>query len=114
MSVNLYSIPRYGNAGVAFLGVEFKDTILLIASLFVGIISGMLFGLPAYIAPPIAGYVITVLYLDWKSDKLPGFLLVWLYSRGYAGYSIGFPDRNIVYVGDARPINLTCSHSERE
>jgi len=110
----LQEIPRYGNAGVAFLGVEVTDTFLLIASVFVGLIAGAKWGMPAYLGIPAGGYFLTKLYLDWKSGQLPGSFRAYLFTKGIGGYSEGLKDRNVVYFGDSIGINKAFAEQEEE
>lgn len=98
-------VTRHGGAGVAFLGVEVKDTYLLIASVFAGLIAGSKYGLPAYFGFPGLGYFLTRLYLDWKSGHLPGMERAWAYSVGIWGYSTGLDSRKTIYFGDAVATN---------
>ncbi len=108
-------IPRFGNAGVAFLGVEVNDTYLLIASVFIGLVSGSRLGMTGYIGIPAAGYFLTRLYLDWKSGHLPGSFRAFLFSKGIlGGYSNGLSDRNVIYHGDAVIINKAFHDQEIE
>lgn len=101
----LYTIPRYGNAGVAFLGVDVNQTIFLIASIFVGIIGGAKGGMPFYIGAPAVGYFGTRIYLDWTSNQSPGSLRAMLYRFGFAGYSSGLRTQKTIYLGDSMGIN---------
>jgi hypothetical protein len=112
--LQLQEIPRYGNAGVAFLGVEVGDTYLLIASVFIGLIAGTRWGMSAYIGIPAGGYFITKLYLDWKSSQLPGSLQSFLFSTGISGYSNGLIDKNVIYHGDSIGINKGFDIQEEE
>lgn len=110
----LEEIPRYGDAGVAFLGVEVKDTYFLMASVFIGLIAGSKWGMSAYLGIPASGYFLTKLYLDWKSNQLPGSLLAFLYSKGIIGYSAGLRNRNVIYHGDSIGINKGFDNQEEE
>jgi uncharacterized membrane-anchored protein YitT (DUF2179 family) len=110
----MQQIPRYGNAGVAFLGVEVKDTYLLIACVFVGLVVGARVGAIAYIGIPLGGYFITTLYLDWKDGQLPGSLSAFLYTKGIRGYSPGLSERNVIYHGDAVIMNKGFEEQEKE
>jgi len=93
-------VTRYGGAGVAFLGVDVEDTYLLIASVFIALIAGSKLGPPGFFVPPLVGYGLTKIYLDWKSGHLPGMERAWLYSRGYMGYSSGLDSMGTIYFGD--------------
>ena len=103
MSNLSYRIPRYADAGVAFLGVELKDAWLLIASLFMGIIVGgfMKVGWMAFIGIPLSGYYINRALIEWQSQHLPGFIRTYLFSKGIRGYSSGITSQQVIYVGDA-------------
>ncbi|PTT93019.1 hypothetical protein DBR42_00840 [Pelomonas sp. HMWF004] len=105
-------VTRHGSADVAFLGVEIKDTFLLIGSVFVGLIAGSKYGLPAYFGCPFGGYILTRLYLDWKSGHLPGMERAWAYSIGLLGYSSGLDSRHTIYHGDAVAINPQLEEQE--
>ncbi|CAM2198480.1 Conjugal transfer protein (plasmid) [Paraburkholderia kururiensis] len=105
MSNKTFRIPKYGGAGSAFLGVEFKDTYILIVSVFVALVAGKFYGTGAYLGIPFVGYHANKKYIEWRSTRLPGFILVWLYRFGMRGYSGGFRSQRTVYVGDATVIN---------
>ena len=111
---SLDEIPRYGDAKVAFLGVEISDTYLLIASLFVGLLLGTKLGMTAYIGIPVGSYFLTKLWLDWKSGQLPGSFRTYLYRNGLSGYSIGLNDKNVIYHGDAVILNKGFDDQESE
>lgn len=100
-----YKIPKHSKAGVAFLGVEFKDTYLLIVCVIFGLIFGGQFGLFGQIGIPVLGFMLNKSFLDWKKQRLPGFANEVLYSFGIKGYSKGLNKKNKIFVGDARPIN---------
>jgi len=101
MSHQTYLIPRHANAGVAFLGVEFKDTWLLIASAVVGIIVlfmqetmigiGILFG----------GYCLTRALIEWKLNQLSGSLRAYFFNMGLKAYSSTIRHQKTLYVGDS-------------
>lgn len=112
--LNLQEIPRYGNAGVAFLGVEVKDTYFLLVCVFIGIIGGARWGAPVYIGVPAAGYFLTKIYLDWTSDNLPGSFSALLYRLGLYGYSHGLRAKNVIYHGDAVAMNPGFDEQEME
>lgn len=105
MSNDVFSIPRHGGAGVGFLGVELKDTGILIASVFLGIVVGASAGYGGYIGIPVAGYFVNKIYLDWKNASLPGYFRLSLFVMGIYGYSPAFKQKNTLYVGDAVVIN---------
>jgi hypothetical protein len=100
-----FEIPRYARAGVAFLGVELQDAAILIGSVFVGLAVGSVLGGMYYIVVPIGGYALNRVYLDWRTNALPGELRAKLYAAGIWGYSRAFPTRDTVYIGDAVVIN---------
>jgi hypothetical protein len=102
---NSFRIPKYGGAASAFLGVEFKDTYILIVSVFVALVAGKIWGTGAYLGIPFAGYHANKKYIEWRSTRLPGFVQVWLFRFGISGYSKGFKSQRTVYVGDATIIN---------
>lgn len=102
---NSFRIPKYGGAESAFLGVEFKDTYILIVSVFVALIAGKIWGTTAYLGIPFAGYHANKKYIEWRSTRLPGFVQVWFFRFGINGYSKGFKSQRTVYVGDATIIN---------
>lgn len=105
MANEAFSIPRHGAAGVAFLGVELKDTVILIASVFIGIAVGAIAGFGGYIGVPVLGYFANKAYIDWKSARLPGYLRAFLFTQGLAGYSSAFNQLDTLYIGDAVVIN---------
>lgn len=105
MANEVFSIPRHGAAGVAFLGVELKDTVILIASVFIGIAVGASVGFGGYIGVPVLGYFANKAYIDWKNGRLPGYLRAFLFTQGLAGYSTAFKQLDTLYVGDGVVIN---------
>ncbi|VVD30933.1 hypothetical protein [Paraburkholderia dioscoreae] len=105
MSNNSFRIPKHGGSESAFLGVEFKDTYILIVSVFVALIAGKVWGTGAYLGIPFVGYHANRKYLEWRSTRLPGFVTVWLFRFGLAKYSNGFQSQRTVFVGDAKVIN---------
>ncbi|MCX4151038.1 MULTISPECIES: hypothetical protein [Paraburkholderia] len=104
MSNNQFHIPRHGGAGPSLLGVEFKDTYILIVSIFVGIGVGRLFGAMFYLGIPFVGYHVNKQYLEWKSRSLPGFFRTFLFEIGLWGYSKAFRSQKVVFIGDDRAI----------
>ena len=100
-----YKIPRFANAGVAFLGVELNDALILICSVFVGLATGTQFGPAAYIGVPVAGFFLNKLFIDWRSKSLPGQTRVYLFQVGLVGYAGGFKGGDVVFVGDGVVIN---------
>lgn len=104
-----YHIPKHGKADVAFLGVEFKDTYLLILSVIFGLTFGQQFGLFGQIGIPVIGYMLNKSFLDWKKSQLPGYTNEFLYKLGIKGFSSGMNKSNKIFVGDARPINTGLS-----
>lgn len=105
MSNEPFHIPKHGGAGPSFLGVEFKDTYILILSIFVAIPAGKMFGTLFYLGIPYAGYHINRKYLEWKAKSLPGFFRTFLFRLGIKGYSKGFTSKKVVFVGDGRVIH---------
>ena len=105
MSNEEFRIPRHGSAGVAFLGVEVQDAIILIASIFLALPAGRIFGTPGYLGIPVVGYFMNTLYVDWRSKTLPGSTKAILFSLGLARYSSAFTDQRVVYLGDSNIIN---------
>ena len=100
-----FKIPRYADAGVAFLGVELNDALILIASVFLGLAAGTQFGAPAYIGVPVVGFFVNKAFIDWRSKSLPGQFRVVLFRIGLVGYSRAFKGGDVVFVGDATVIN---------
>jgi len=100
-----HAIPRHGNAGVAFLGVEFGDAFIVIGSVFAGLFVGSLIGVPGYLGVPMGGYFLNKLYVDWRSKSLPGQFRQRLFELGLAGYGRHFRAAEVVLVGDATVIN---------
>lgn len=82
-----FRIPRRGNAGVAFLGVEIKDAVIVIGSVFAGLLCGSAFdmGNVGYLGMPIGGYFVNRLYIDWQTKTLPGAFRNFLFSKGLWG-----------------------------
>jgi hypothetical protein len=100
-----FEIPRHASAGIAFLGVDLNDALILIGSIFVALGAGAVLGGMYYIVVPIIGYVLNRIYLDWRTNALPGDLRAKLYAAGIVGYSRALQSRDTVYVGDAVVIN---------
>lgn len=102
------TIPKHARAGVAFLGVEFHDALILILSVFLGLFAGfvMKMDVAGYLGVPILGYILNRAYINWRSNQLPGQLQGWLYAHGLLGYSRALNKRAQKYVGDARVGNL--------
>ncbi|MDN4571864.1 hypothetical protein DBB29_24715 [Pandoraea cepalis] len=105
MSNKTFHIPKWGGAESAFLGVEFKDTYILILSVFAALVVGKVWGTGAYLGIPLAGYFVNKKYIEWRDQRLPGFVRVELYKYGLAKYSKGFKSQRASFVGDARAIN---------
>lgn len=107
MSDQEVSIPKRGNAKVAFLGVELKDAGLLIGSLFAGLICGSAFDMGnfGYVGIPAIGYFSNRLYIEWKSKSLPGAFRAFLFSLGLWGYSDALKSQKTLFVGDSDVIN---------
>lgn len=104
-SNNPDQIPRYARAGVAFLGVEFGDALILVGSIFAALLLGKTLGTGAYIGIPVAGFYINRAYIEWRSKSLPGQWASLLFRWGLVGYSKAFSARETVFVGDAIIIN---------
>ena len=109
MSNDIVKIPRHGKAGVAFLGVELNDAFILIASIFIALLAGGSLGTGAYIGIPVAGFFLNRLYVDWRSNALPGQFQATLFTLGFRGYSRAFKSRDTVFIGDANVINAGAS-----
>lgn len=103
--MNPYVIPRHAGAGIAFLGVELNDALILLASLFIGLLCGPFFGTVSYLAVPAGGYVLNRFYLEWRNKSLPGQTKAYLFSIGLASYSRALTSRGVVFVGDGNIIN---------
>jgi hypothetical protein len=112
--VSLYKIPRYGDARVAFLGVEVNDTYLLMVCFIGGLILGTKYGIAAFIVISAGGYFLTQLWLDWKSGQLPGGFRAYLYSQGWLGYTSGLKSGEVIYHGDALIMNAAYADQELE
>jgi hypothetical protein len=109
-------IPRHGKAGSAFLGVNLRETKLLLFGVGVGAFlaftldSGNAIGL---LAPSALGYFANRLYLDWKQEQMPGFFKERLYHYGLISYgahkkasrrnSMLEGSEQAVYVGNQKP-----------
>lgn len=104
-------IPKRGDAGVAFLGVELKDTAIVICSLFVGLFCGSALdmGNAGYLGIPIGGYAVNRLYIDWQSKNLPGALRNFLFRVGLSGYSDSLKSQKTVFIGNNQIINPAAS-----
>lgn len=105
MSSKSFHIPKCGGAGPALLGVEFKDTYILILSIFAALIAGKLWGSIAYLGVPVAGFYVNRYYIEWRDKHLPGFFRATLFAYGLAKYSSGFKSAKAEFVGDAQVIN---------
>lgn len=105
MSNKRFHIPRHGGAGPSLFGVEFKETYILIVSVFIALIAGRFFGAIAYIGIPFAGFHINKKFLEWKEHKLPGFFRSVLFGAGLKSYSKAFKSQSVVFVGDGKVIN---------
>ncbi|MGR9587087.1 hypothetical protein [Pandoraea sputorum] len=105
MSSKSFHIPKCGGAGPALLGVEFKDTYILILSIFAALIAGKLWGSIAYLGVPAAGFYANRYYIEWRDKHLPGFFRASLFAHGLAEYSSGFKSGKTEFVGDAHVIN---------
>jgi hypothetical protein len=101
-------IPRYGNSGASFLGAEFKDCLLLLASIPVAM-GAANWSAWAYVVVPAVGYLLNRQYLEWLASGPPGRLRLWLYELAIVGYSDAHSTRDCLFVGDARVINPAAS-----
>ncbi|ABX19883.1 hypothetical protein KTE60_15965 [Burkholderia multivorans] len=104
-----FRIPRYGGAGPALFGVQFKDTYILILSLLIAAVAGKFYGTPAYLGIPFAGYHINKKYIEWCNERLEGFARVALFRLGLKGYG-RFKSQKTLYIGDATVINPRNRH----
>ena len=105
MSSEEFEVPKYGSAGVAFLGVEMADAWIVIVSVFVGLGVGTQVGVVAYVGIPVAGFFANKWYVGWRSKALPGQLKTFLFRIGLVGYSKSFKGGDVVFVGDSDVIN---------
>ena len=112
--VNLTEIPQYGDAGSAFMGVEFNDTYLLIASILVGVAGVSRYGLFFFLISAGCGYMATIAYLDYKNNNLPGSYQSFLYKLGFKGYSAGHKSAKNIFHGDGLIINPGSDEQEAE
>lgn len=98
-------IPRHAKAGVAFLGVELNDALILIASIFIGLFAGRVYGTGAYLGVPAAGYWLNKQYVQWRSGTLPGQFKAWLFRMGIRGYNGPFSSNKVIFAGDSTVTN---------
>ena len=100
-------VPRRGGSGVAFMGVEFKDAIILLASIFIGLFCGSALGMgnTGYVGIPVAGYFANRLYVEWQRKTSPGALRNFLFSKGILGYTPTLRKQETLFVGDSTAIN---------
>jgi hypothetical protein len=98
-------VPEHGKADVAFAGAELSDAWGLIASIFIAMVAGSIFGWVAYLGIPVIGYAGTKMYIEWKSNNLSGFLGVVMYRLGIAGYSSAFDRKQKLFIGDSKIVN---------
>ncbi len=106
-------IPKRAGADVAFLGVELKDTAILIASVFIGILCGSLFGMGnfGYVGMPVAGYFLNRAYIEWQSRNQRGVVRRYLYKVGLGGFSKTHTSQQTIFVGDNNP---TCISTHKK
>lgn len=106
-----FRIPKRGDAGVAFLGVELQDAVIVIGSVFVGLFCGSVLemGNVGFLGIPIAGYAVNRVYIDWQSRTLPGAFRNFLFSVGLSGYSDALKNQKTIFVGDNQIINPAAS-----
>lgn len=103
-------VPKHGKADVAFAGAQLSDAWLLIASVFVAMVAGSMFGWVAYVGVPMLGFFGTKAYIQWKSNNLPGLFRVLLYRWGVAGFSAAFNRKKKLFIGDGKIINPSALH----
>lgn len=100
-----FDIPKHGSAGVAFLGVEFNDSIVTILGVFIGLGLGVKYGALPCIGCAAGGFIVNKAYLDWRDGLPPGHLRSKLFQLGLLGYSKALKSSDVVFVGDATVIN---------
>jgi hypothetical protein len=100
-----FEIPKHSAAGVAFLGVEFNDSLVAILGVFVGLGVGLEYGAMACIGCAVGGFFLNKAYLDWREGLPPGHMRARLFRMGILGYSGAFKAGDVVFVGDATVIN---------
>ncbi|MAF04678.1 hypothetical protein [Herbaspirillum sp.] len=93
-------IPEHGKAGVAFANVELKDGWPLIASIFVALPVGKIYGVWWYFLIPFATYHALKAYIEWKKNRLDDFWTVMLFKFGLTSLSAAFSDFKTIFVGD--------------
>lgn len=111
MTNHSFRIPKRGDAGVAFLGVELQDAVIVIGSVFAGLFCGSALdmGNVGFLGMPFAGYVVNRAYIDWQSRTLPGAFRNFLFSVGLSGYSDSLKTQKAVFIGDNQIINPAAS-----
>jgi len=102
---NKFRIPKYGGSDSAFLGVQFRDTYILIVAVLAALVLGHFYGTPAYLGIPYAGYRANKKYVEWRGQKLDGFVRAFLFRFGLVGYGKGFKSQRTLFIGDATIIN---------
>ncbi len=107
MSEQAY-IPKRAGAGVAFLGVELKDAVIVICSVFIGIFAGSVLqaGNFGYIGIPLLGYFCNRLFIEWQSRYPRGIVKRALFRVGLSGYSKTLSSQKVVFVGDNNPTQI--------
>lgn len=105
MADEVQEIPEHGRAGVAFLGVEFRDGVGLIASVFGGVIGAVLVHWSLFIILPGLGWAGTKLFLEWKRAQMDGYLAMTLFRFGLKKLTSAFKHRRTIYVGDSAVAN---------
>ena len=98
-------IPRHGKAGVAFAGVELNDCIILIASVFLALPIGSVYGTPGFLGVPFAGYMLNKSYVTWRATAMPGQFKIFTFKMGFGGFSRAFDHQKTVFVGDSVVLN---------
>jgi hypothetical protein len=100
-----FDIPKHGGAGVAFLGVEFDDSIVTILGVFLGLGLGIKYGALAAIGMSAGAFMLNKAYLDWREGLPAGHLRSTLFQLGLYGYSCAFRSADVVFMGDGVVIN---------
>ena len=100
-----FDIPKHASAGVAFLGAELGDAVIVLAGIFIGLLAFLKFGAMGFIGSVAAGFFLNKTYLDWREGLPAGQVRARLFRAGVFGYSNGFKGGEVVFVGDATVIN---------
>ena len=100
-----FEIPKHASAGVAFLGAELGDAVIVLTGIFVGLLAFLKFGAMGFIGSVAAGFVLNKSYLDWREGLPAGQVRARLFRAGVFGYSNGFKGAEVLFVGDGTVIN---------